>query len=218
MRWRSQERLSVSLQLQCETPWPRDTVCNNLLVISFPGILVLWFVSTEATITPCDSSVDSSGTLHRVTPYLPILPWNLTPSRRPPARLDSNGAPPSSLKPDTAPRPRCCGLTEPTLLFPACGRHVGQFPVFLRKLDFAVAEARPPGEALFCKAAVGCKHRLSVHLKLLKLNEKDQSQQKSHSQPVTLFRFLKSSPSNLTQKIFYFCQRICVVLLLCVVH
>lgn len=66
-----------------------------------------------------------------------------------------------------------------TLLFPACGCQVGQFPVFLRQLEFAVAKAGSPGEALLGQAPIGRQQGLPVHLEFLKLKEITQSQEMS---------------------------------------
>lgn len=68
-----------------------------------------------------------------------------------------------------------------TLLFPACGCQVGQFPVFLRQLEFAVAKAGSSGEALLGQAPIGRQQRLPVHLEFLKLKEMTQSQETSPS-------------------------------------
>jgi hypothetical protein len=62
-----------------------------------------------------------------------------------------------------------CRLTEPTLFFPAGGCQIGQIPIFLSQLEFAVVEAGSPGEALLGQAPVGGQQNLSVHLQLLKL-------------------------------------------------
>lgn len=56
-----------------------------------------------------------------------------------------------------------------TLFFPACGCQVGQFPVFLRQLEFAVIKARSPSEALFGQTPVRGQQHLPVKLELLKL-------------------------------------------------
>lgn len=156
-----------------------EPVCNKLRVISghLRGFVrqsgdfySFCFIFTEVTITSYSSSVEDRAPLRCVTLYLPILPQNLTlgPSQPPPARLDSR-------KPL-----HCRKLTKLTLLFPACGCQVGQFLVFLRELDFAVAEAGPSGEALLGEAPVAHEHRLSVHLELLKLKELKCSVRKSN--------------------------------------
>lgn len=79
-------------------------------------------------------------------------------------------------KPKTGlPPPRLCllggggKLTKLTLFFPACGCQVGQFPVFLRQLEFAVIKARSPSEALFGQTPVRGQQHLPVKLELLKL-------------------------------------------------
>lgn len=60
-------------------------------------------------------------------------------------------------------------LTELTPFFPARRCQVGQLPVFLRQLDFAVAQAGLSGEAVLGEPPVGRLQRLPVHLELLEL-------------------------------------------------
>lgn len=74
--------------------------------------------------------------------------------------------------PPVPPSPQRLGeLTQLTLFFPACGYKVGQFPVFVCQLQFAVAQAGLSSEALLRQAPVGGQHHLPVHLKILKLNK-----------------------------------------------